>query len=77
MNDIPWNNKIVYDEYCFLCPPTDEERVVLQDWRDGKSVVSTAMHHNMSTRRVDKIRNQIRSNYDAVQPYTPLMPKRV
>lgn len=75
MNDIRWN-KIVFDEYCYLCPPTEEEKFVLLDWRDGKSVVSTAMRHNMSTRMVDKLRNQIRSNYDVVQPYTPLLPPR-
>ena len=75
MNDIPWN-RIVLDEYRSLCPPTEEEDKVLTDWARGKSVVHTAMTHNMSTRLVDKIRCQIRSKYDAVQIYTPLLPAR-
>ena len=75
MNDISWN-KISLAEFRSLACLSVEENVVLQDWADGKSVVSTSMQHNMSTRQVDKLRNQIRKKYDAVQIYTPLLPKR-
>lgn len=75
MNDIPWN-RIVLNEYRSLCPPTEEEDKILNDWARGKSLVHTAMTYNMSTRLVDKIRRQIREKYDAVQIYTPLLPKR-
>lgn len=75
MNDIPWN-KIALAEFRSLACLTAEEDAVLQDWADGKSVVSTSMTRSISTRQVDKLRNQIRRKYDAVQIYTPLLPKR-
>lgn len=75
MNDIPWN-KIALAEFRSLACLSVEEDIVLQDWANGKSVVSTSMGHSMSTRQVDKLRNQIRKKYDAVQIYTPLLPKR-
>lgn len=75
MNDIPWN-KIMLDDFRSLACLTPEEDRVLQDWADGKSVVNTSMMRNISTRQVDKLRNQIRRKYDAVQIYTPLLPER-
>lgn len=75
MNDIPWN-KIALAEFRSLACLSGDEDIVLQDWADGKSVVNTSMTRSMSTRQVDKLRNQIRKKYDAVQVYTPLLPKR-
>lgn len=75
MNDIPWN-KISLAEFRSLACLSEDENVVLQDWSDGKSVVKTSMDRSMSTRQVDKLRNQIRRKYDSVQIYTPLLPKR-
>lgn len=75
MNDISWN-KIALSEFRSLAFLSAEENIVLQDWADGKSVVNTSMIRSMSTRQVDKLRNQIRKKYDAVQIYTPLLPKR-
>lgn len=75
MNDIPWN-KIALAEFRSLACLSVDENIVLQDWADGKSVVNTSMTRSMSTRQVDKLRNQIRKKYDAVQIYTPLLPKR-
>ena len=75
MNDIQWN-KITLAEFRSLACLSADENIVLQDWADGKSVVNTSMTRSMSTRQVDKLRNQIRKKYDAVQIYTPLLPKR-
>lgn len=75
MNDILWN-KIAVAEFRSLACLSEEEDTILQDWADGKSVVNTSMKRNISTRQVDKIRNQIRKKYDAVQIYTPLLPAR-
>ena len=75
MNDIPWN-KIILAEFTALACLTPEENTVLLDWISGKSVVQTHMERNMSTRRVDTLRHQIRRKYDAVQPFSPLLPKR-
>ena len=75
MNDIQWN-KIALAEFRSLACLSDEEDIVLQDWADEKSIVDTSMSRSMSTRKVDKLRNQIRKKYDAVQIYTPLLPDR-
>ena len=75
MNDIPWN-KIILDDFRYLASLTQEEEEVLQDWAAGRTVVNTSMRRNLSIRQVERIRNQIRRKYDAVQPFTPLLPKR-
>lgn len=76
MNDIPWN-KIILDDFRYLSRLTEEEELILQDWEAGHSVTKIAMDRNMSDRKVERIRNQIRRKYDAVQPYSPLLPKRM
>lgn len=75
MKDIVWE-KIMVRELESLVFLTDEERIVLHDWANGKSIVSTSMRHHMSERKINNLRNSIRSKYDSVQIYTPLLPKR-
>lgn len=76
MNDIPWN-KIIVDEFRYLARLTEDEDKILQDWEAGYSVTKSARVRNMSPRQVDRNRKQIRRKYDAVQPFTPLLPKRI
>ena len=75
MNDITWN-KIALAEFRSLACLSDEEDIVLQDWANGESAIHTSMHHHISIRQVERYRNQIRSKYDAVQIYTPILPER-
>lgn len=75
MNDILWN-RIALKEFRSLACLSEDEDKVLQYWVEGKSVVATAMLCSYSPRQVDKLRNQIRKKYDAVQIYTPLLPRR-
>ncbi len=75
MKDIRWN-RIVFDEYCYLCPPTKDEWPVLLDWFAEETVAHTVMHHNMSEAKVYKIKDQIRQKYDDVQPYSAILPPR-
>ena len=49
---------------------------VLQHWADSKSIVESSFLLSVSPRTVDRIRDRIRYKYDAVQIYTPLLPKR-
>lgn len=76
MNDIVWN-KIILDDFRFLARLTEEEDVILRDWEAGYSITKSARLRNMSPRQVDRNRNQIRKKYDAVQPFSPLLPKRI
>lgn len=75
MKDIVWD-KIMLREFNSLACLTDEEQIVLHDWANGKSITSTSMCHHMSERKIKDIRKSIRTKYDAVQIYSPLLPSR-
>lgn len=75
MNDIVWDN-IMLKEFRSLARLSSDEEKVLQHWADSKSVVESSFLLNVSPRTIDRIRDRIRFKYDAVQIYTPLLPKR-
>jgi hypothetical protein len=75
MKDIQWN-AIMIREFGYLACLSDDESAVLHDWAHGKSITETAMNHRMDNSKVKDIRKTLRQKYDAVQPYTPLLPKR-
>lgn len=74
--DLVWDKRIVriFEDAAFL---TEEEQIVLDDWAKGKSIVNTSMMNNMSERKVNYIRKNIRTKYDRVQVYIPDLPKRI
>ena len=74
--DLVWDKRMVriFADAAFL---TEEEQIVLDDWAKGKSIVNTSMLRNMSERKVNYIRKNIRTKYDRVQVYTPDLPKRI
>ena len=76
MKDIQWN-RIMLREFEYLACLSDEEKLVLHDWSLGKSIVNTAMTHHMCETKVKDIRKALREKYDAVEIYTPLLPKRI
>ena len=75
MLDLIWNSRMLGAMQAHACL-TDEEEIVLMDWAKGRSIANTAMMHNMSTGKVDKIRRRLRDKYDGIQPYTDLPPRR-
>lgn len=76
MKDIQWN-QIMLREFRTLACLSEEEEIVLRDWSLGKSIVATSMNHNMSETKVKDIRKVLRDKYDAVEIYSPLLPKRI
>lgn len=74
-HDLVWDKRILQIFEGAACL-TEEELIVLHDWVQGKTIVNTSMRYNMSTRKIDKLRNRIRMKYDGVQVYTPQLPKR-
>lgn len=76
MKDIRWN-QIMLREFQSLSCLSDDEKEVLHDWAHGKSIVHSAVRLHMGETKVKDIRKAIRDKYDDVQPYTPLLPKRV
>lgn len=73
MAKIAWTT-IMVREFESLVPMTDDQKTVFHDMVNGKSIVHTAMAHNMSTRKVDYIRRWIKQMYNEVKIYTPLLP---
>jgi DNA-binding CsgD family transcriptional regulator len=76
MNDLIWDKGMIA-EFSNLACLTDEEMIVLNDWAYGKSIVFTAMQHNMSDSKVSDIRGRLRKKYDLVQPRSNILPPRV
>lgn len=75
MKDIQWDNVMRREFECLACL-SEDETVVLHDWVHGKSITETSMNRNMCETKVKDIRKTLRKKYDAVQIYTPLLPKR-
>ena len=74
-NDLVWDRRMLelFKAAAFL---TDEEELVLKDWVRKKSIINTSIIHNMSERKINYIRKQIRQKYDRVQVYIPDLPPR-
>ena len=75
MNDLLFNSRLLgaMSEHACL---TEEEKIVLKDWADGKSVANTSMMRNMSESTVNRIRRRLRMKYDSIQSYTNLPPRK-
>lgn len=73
--DIEWN-MIMVREFEYLACLSDEERIVLYDWAVDRNLASTRMQHNICEAKTKEIRSRLRRKYDAVQPYSPLLPPR-
>lgn len=73
--DLVWDRRMV-DAFKAAAILTEEEEIVLDDWTKGKTIVNTSMMRNMSERKVNYIRKNIRMKYDRVQVYTPELPNR-
>jgi hypothetical protein len=76
MNDLVWDKRML-GAFIALAYLTEEEEIVLREWANGKSIAYTTVHHNMCDTKVKDIRKTLREKYDAVQIYTPLLPKRI
>lgn len=75
MNDLLFNSRLLgaMSEHACL---TEEEKIVLKDWADGKSIANTSMMRNMSESTVNRIRRRLRMKYDSIQSYTNLPPRK-
>lgn len=75
MKDLRWN-KIMLAEFRSLVCLTEDEDHVLEGWAYDKSIVCMARQCSLSERTINEILNRLRTMYDEVQPYSPLLPKR-
>ena len=75
MNDLLWNSRMLGAMQAHACL-TEEETIVLMDWAKGRSIANTAMMHNMSESKVNRLRHRIREKYDGIQEYADLPVRR-
>ena len=75
MNDLLFNSRLLgaMSEHACL---TEEEKIVLDDWANGKSIANTSMMHHMSESTVNRIRRRLRQKYDGIQGYANLPPRK-
>lgn len=77
MNDLVWDKRMLGAFLALACL-SEEEEIVLKDWvLNHHSIVQTSMDHNMSVRKVNKLRRSIRDKYDRVQPYADLPARNI
>lgn len=74
--DIEWN-MIMVREFEYLACLSEEERIVLYDWAFDRYLAKTHMDHSMCETKIKEIRSRLRRKYDAVQPFSPLLPPRI
>ena len=73
--DIEWN-MIMVREFEYLGCLSEEERIVLYDWASDRNLTETRMQHSICEAKAKEIRSRLRRKYDAVQPFSPLLPPR-
>lgn len=75
MKDILWN-KIILDEFIRLAVPTEFEVQIIRSRMAEQSRVQQSFEYSRSLPRVDAAIKSIRQKYDAVQPYSAILPPR-
>ena len=66
MIDLLWNAQLLGAMQALACL-TEEESIVLNDWANGRSIASTSIRHNMSERKINRIRKRLRAKYDGIR----------
>lgn len=74
-HQVPWN-KIIVETFIKEAMLTEDEEWVLRTRVAGWSRTKQAIELGMSVATVDKIIARLKSKYDNVQKYEPLLPPR-
>ena len=72
---VPWN-KIILEEFISLAMLTKEEEMIMRTRVAGMTRTQQCMTFGMSEATLDRIIRRLKRKYDAVQPYSPLLPPR-
>lgn len=75
MKDILWNT-VFLDEFIRLAAPTEFEIQIIRSRMADRSRVQQSFDFSRSLPRVDAAIKSIRKKYDAVQPYSSILPPR-
>lgn len=68
--------KVVVEEFIRIGGLTKEEEHVMRTRADGHTIVQQSLELGMSTRTVERIVRTLKRKYDAVQPYSVILPPR-
>ena len=76
MKQVPWN-AIIYEEFCRLAMLNDKERFIMRTRiMDEMTVTQQAEHLHCSPETVRDMIRDLKNRYDAVQPYSKILPVR-
>lgn len=74
-HQVPWN-KFIVERFCELAMLTKDEEMVLRTRVAGWTRVEQSLKLGMSIATVDRIISRLKTKYDNVQKYDPLLPPR-
>lgn len=74
-HEVPWS-KIVLEEFISEALLTKDEEMIMRTRIAGWSRQKQALELNMSLRTIDRIIKRLKTKYDTVQKYDPLLPPR-
>lgn len=69
-------NRVLLDEFIDLASLSEDEERVIRARAAGWSRVKMCHEYNMSLATIDRIVARLKSKYDAVQPYSGILPMR-
>lgn len=68
--------KLIVEEFIHLAKLTEDEEMIMRTRADGWSITKQATTFNMSVSTVNRIIKRLKKKYDAVQPYSVMLPPR-
>ena len=74
-HQVPWN-KIVLEEFIRLALLTKTEEEIMRTRVAGWTITKQALTFGLSEASVNRIIRRLKTKYDQVQPYSPLLPPR-
>lgn len=76
MRQVPWN-LIIYEEFCRLAMLNEKERFIMRTRiMDEMTITQQADALNVSPETVRDMVRDLKDRYDAVQPYSDILPVR-
>lgn len=72
---VNWN-KPIYDEFVMLAQLNEDEQDILRTRMQNWTITKQSMEFGMSKSKIDRIIARLKVKYDAVQPYSNILPKR-
>lgn len=68
--------KVILEEFIRLAGLTKEEEMIIRTRCEGWTITKQCMEFHMSRSKVDSIIRTLKLKYDAVEPYSAILPKR-